>query len=129
MKSPIPFLDLAEKVGLSYPWAEVVLMDVIFIEILLGILALIGLYQRYVFVLISCLFVLFSFVLCVALVNHVEGSCGCFGNTFSSEINVISIVRNAFLSGISYYASIFLRPKSISSIDVTDSKLSDHPIR
>lgn|GEM_PF-2655921 len=80
-------------------------IGLIFVEFFLGLCCLLGLAPRLTFRIIGTLFGVFAVVLLGAVIYHLPGSCGCFGNIISSEVGFIAIGRNLLFTTLAFYAS------------------------
>lgn len=101
---PEQFLDFISKLGIAFPWNQIALVSVIFVEMLLGVLCLVGVYLRVILCAIMILLLLFSIVIAIALIMNLQGSCGCFGGAMSGDVDGLSLLRNLLLAGIAAYA-------------------------
>ena len=71
---------------------------IVFLELLVGVLCVMGILSSHSLRSASFLYVCFSVIIAYALLSRVSGSCGCFGNVVTSDISILSVVRNLFLS-------------------------------
>lgn len=105
LESPRLFLDFVAGIGFDPPVDRIVLVCVIFSEVLLGAMCLTGVYLKSTLAAISGMLILFSVVIGIALAADLRATCGCFGATFSRELDGLSLVRNLALAGLAMHGS------------------------
>lgn len=112
LDSPQLFLDFVSRIGFAPPFDRIALVSTIFVELLLGALCLSGIYLCATLAAISALMLLFSLIVGIALAGGLHETCGCFGATFSNELDGLSLLRNLVLAGLAMHASRRLRRRA-----------------
>jgi putative oxidoreductase len=81
------------------PWIYSALVSIYlpWLEMLLGMLLLIGKFERGALLIIGALLLLFSGALLIALLRGLDIDCGCFGKAFTSPGTVGPLIRNIVL--------------------------------
>jgi uncharacterized membrane protein YphA (DoxX/SURF4 family) len=81
------------------PWLPGALAAVYlpWLEILVGALLVVKIFDRGALMLITCLLLVFSFALASATVRGLGIDCGCFGKAFAATGTVFPLVRNLLL--------------------------------
>ena len=100
IKKP-PRLD--EIIRLFYPRMVVhsrhLAHGIVLLEVILGILLVIGLFPIFMASLTATILVLYTAVLCIAWKTGYGGSCACFGHDGIGRVGPFHLVRNTLLAG------------------------------
>ncbi len=79
---------------------------IIFLEIILCISVLLGLFPRLTFKIIPIVFFIYSLAVFYSILQGINTDCGCFGNLIESPIGLATLFRNIFLFIISIVISV-----------------------